>query len=207
VSAARLAPRAGRARESPPPTALAVTHGHDPHQRNTMEEPGPPPPAGAPHQHQSPMDRRCGLFGCVEFIGRRAAAIYAQQRGARSSSPANSAVCCCPPADLPPPPPAEKSEFDQEEGGGGNYTRSQSLEAGSFAVFIGGKRIPVRTAPAALIRSFPTNIPTPLAGEPGSWRPRCRGATVGSHRFPCRGLGWRWRLYEWRRLGSCSSCR
>jgi hypothetical protein len=61
---------------------------------------------------------------------------------------------------LPPPPPAEKSEFDQEEGGGGNYTRSQSLEAGSFAVFIGGKRIPVRTALAALIRSFPTNIPT-----------------------------------------------
>ena len=44
---------------------------------------------------------------------------------------------------MPPPTTgaADKSEFDQEDG---TYTRSQSLEAGSFAVFIGGKRIPVR---------------------------------------------------------------
>jgi hypothetical protein len=67
VCSAPRASRAGRARESPPPTALAVTHGHDPHQRNPMEEPGPPPPAGAPHQHQSPLGRSCGLFGRVEF--------------------------------------------------------------------------------------------------------------------------------------------
>ena len=37
---------------------------------------------------------------------------------------------------------AEKSEFDTDAAAA--YTRSQTLEAGKFAVFIGGKRIPVR---------------------------------------------------------------
>jgi hypothetical protein len=55
-------------------------------------------------------------------------------------------VCSRSAARFPPPraevaPPAEKSEFDT--GTTGEYTRSQTLEAGKFAVYIGGKRIPV----------------------------------------------------------------
>ena len=47
----------------------------------------------------------------------------------------------------PAAPPPSGSAFDDVQKGGGDYTRSQSLEAGQFALFLGGKRIPVRPTP------------------------------------------------------------
>ena len=45
-------------------------------------------------------------------------------------------------AELPvPTAPGEKSEFDTTEAA--NYTHKHTLEAAGFAVFIGGKRVPV----------------------------------------------------------------
>ena len=51
---------------------------------------------------------------------------------------------------------AEKSEFDTDAAAA--YTRSQTLEAGKFAVFIGGKRIPVREQLRCMCRR---DSPTP----------------------------------------------
>ena len=47
--------------------------------------------------------------------------------------------------------PADSAFADVQKGG--DYTRTQSIEAGSFALFIGGKRIPVCFLPCSGCRS------------------------------------------------------